>query len=109
MLGAPQSRRAAARCSVPVLEGEGAPVGHGERGDLIYAKRAVGESRRQAWLELLAEGGSIAPAFLTRLQSDNHTAVCARAAGSPEKNDYDGDVSAPIPGKLSDYLPSDHP
>jgi hypothetical protein len=32
-------------------------------GDLIHPERAARESRRQTWLEVLAEGGSIAPEF----------------------------------------------
>ena len=37
-----------------VLDGERAPIEMVSEGDLIHAKRAVRESRRQTWLELLA-------------------------------------------------------
>jgi CBS domain-containing protein len=49
-------------------------------GDLIHPERAARESRRQSWLEMLAEGERIAPELIAWLQSQNHTARAVMSA-----------------------------
>jgi CBS domain-containing protein len=60
--------------AVPVVDGNGAPVGIVSEGDLIRPDRAAREAWRQSWLEIFAEGEPLAPELLAWLQSQNHTA-----------------------------------
>jgi CBS domain-containing protein len=60
--------------AVPVVDGNGAPIGMVSEGDLIRPERAAREERRQYWLEIFAEGEPIAPELLAWLQSQDHTA-----------------------------------
>ncbi len=50
--------------AVPVVDEAGAPVGMVSEGDLIDGKRHAREGRRDWWLEWLAEGTALSPAFL---------------------------------------------
>lgn len=53
--------------AVPVLDGSGAPVGVVSKGDLIGRDDAAREARGW-WLEMLAEGRSLSPDFLSSLR-----------------------------------------
>jgi CBS domain-containing protein len=60
--------------AVPVLEESGAPIGMVSEGDLIGRSDAEREARREWWLAMLAEGGSLNPEFLASLAPPGHTA-----------------------------------
>jgi CBS domain-containing protein len=60
--------------AVPVVDGNGAPLGIVSEGDLIRPERPAREAWRQSWLEIFAEGEPLAPELLAWLQSQNHTA-----------------------------------
>ena len=66
--------------AVPVVDDNGAPIGMVSEGDLIHPERAVRESRRQSWLEILAEGQPISSELLAWLHSQNHTARAVMSA-----------------------------
>src|SRR5215469_18951104 len=60
--------------AVPVVDDNGAPIGIVSEGDLIRPDRAAREAWRQSWLEVFAEGESLAPELLDWLHSQNHRA-----------------------------------
>jgi len=66
--------------AVPVVNDDGAPIGMVSEGDLIHPERAVRESRRQSWLEILAEGQPISSELLAWLHSQNHSARAVMSA-----------------------------
>ncbi len=49
-------------------------------GDLIRPERTAREAWRQSWLEIFAEGESLAPDLLAWLQSQTHTARAVMSA-----------------------------
>jgi CBS domain-containing protein len=59
---------------VPVVDDDGVAVGIVSEGDLIRPERAMREAKHQSWLEILAEGESIAPELLAWLRSRDHSA-----------------------------------
>ena len=66
--------------AVPVVDGNGAPIGMVSEGDLIRPERAAREAWRQSWLEIFAEGEPLAPELISWLQSQNHTARAVMSA-----------------------------
>jgi len=60
--------------AVPVVDDNGAPIGIVSEGDLIRPERAAREAWRQSWLEVFAEGESLAPELLDWLHSQSHSA-----------------------------------
>jgi predicted transcriptional regulator len=50
--------------AVPVVDGNGAPLGMASEGNLIRPDRAAREAWRESWLEIFAEGEPIPPNFL---------------------------------------------
>jgi CBS domain-containing protein len=54
--------------AVPVVDDKGAPVGMVSEGDLIGRDERDREARRDWWLTLLAEGGSLNDEFLASLR-----------------------------------------
>lgn len=50
--------------AVPVIDHTGAPIGMVSEGDLINSERRERDQRRDWWLEWLAEGTALSPAFL---------------------------------------------
>src|SRR3974377_1760376 len=66
--------------AVPVVDGNGAPIGIVSEGDLIRPDRAAREAWRQSWLEIFAEGESIAHELLDWLRSQNHSARAVMTA-----------------------------
>jgi CBS domain-containing protein len=65
---------------VPVVDGNGAPIGMVSEGDLIRPERAAREAWRQSWLEIFAEGEPLAPELLNWLQTQNHNARAVMSA-----------------------------
>jgi CBS domain-containing protein len=55
--------------AVPVVDGSGALVGIVSEGDLIDRNDSERERRRDWWLEMLAEGTALSPAFLDFVRS----------------------------------------
>ena len=60
--------------AVPVVDNGGAVVGMVSEGDLINRDDQERIARRDWWLELLAEGGQISPAYLAELHATRRTA-----------------------------------
>ena len=60
--------------AVPVVDENGAPLGMVSEGDLITHREIERGSRRDWWLELLAEGEALNPVFLAELKSFDHKA-----------------------------------
>lgn len=60
--------------AVPVVDASGAVVGMISEGDLIGRDEVGRASRRDWWLELLAEGTELSPAFLAALRTPLQTA-----------------------------------
>jgi len=60
--------------AVPVLDKSGGPIGMVSEGDLIEGREAGREPRREWWLALLAEGGTLSPEFLASLRQPGRTA-----------------------------------
>jgi CBS domain-containing protein len=57
---------------VPVVDGDGKPIGMVSEGDLIGRDDSEEEVRRDWWLRLLAEGEFLNPQFLASLQRPDH-------------------------------------
>ena len=55
--------------AVPVIDESGAPVGMVSEGDLMLRRQVERETRRDWWLELLAEGEALNPDFLASLKA----------------------------------------
>jgi CBS domain-containing protein len=55
--------------AVPVVDESGAPVGMVSEGDLIPRRQVERETRRDWWLDLLAEGEALSPDFLANLKA----------------------------------------
>ena len=55
--------------AVPVLDGNGAPLGMVSEGDLVGRDELTRAARREWWLTLLAEGETLSPIFLASLRS----------------------------------------
>jgi len=66
--------------AVPVVDGNGAPIGMVSEGDLIRPERAAHEAWRQSWLEIFAEGEPLAPELLAWLHSQSHSARAVMSA-----------------------------
>jgi CBS domain-containing protein len=60
--------------AVPVIDSDGSPIGMVSEGDLIGRDEAARESRRDWWLELLAEGETLSAEFLANLRSPERIA-----------------------------------
>jgi CBS domain-containing protein len=67
--------REVARCladhgisAVPVIDGHGALIGMVSEGDLIEAESGKRDQRREWWLEALAQGMGLSPAFLESIR-----------------------------------------
>jgi CBS domain-containing protein len=60
--------------AVPVVDGEGTPIGMVSEGDLLGRAEADREARRDWWLTLLAEGEALHPDFLATLRNPQLTA-----------------------------------
>jgi CBS domain-containing protein len=60
--------------AVPVVNGEGTPIGMVSEGDLLGRGEADREARRDWWLTLLAEGEALHPDFLATLRNPQLTA-----------------------------------
>jgi CBS domain-containing protein len=61
--------------AVPVVDESGAPVGMVSEGDLIPRRQVERETRRDWWLDLLAEGEALNPDFLANLKAPNQKAT----------------------------------
>ncbi len=61
--------------AVPVIDGAGKLVGIVSEGDLLMPFSAKTRSKREWWLNLLAEGERLAPEFLEYIASEHHTAA----------------------------------
>jgi CBS domain-containing protein len=61
--------------AVPVVDQSGAPVGMVSEGDLIPRRQVERETRRDWWLDLLAEGEALNPDFLANLKAPNRKAT----------------------------------
>jgi CBS domain-containing protein len=66
--------------AVPVVDAAGAPIGMVSEGDLIGRDEADREARRDWWLTLLAEGGTLNPDFVASLGAPERTARDIMAA-----------------------------
>ena len=66
--------------AVPVIDAAGAPIGMVSEGDLIGRDEAEREARRDWWLTLLAEGGTLNPDFVASLGAPERTARDIMAA-----------------------------
>ena len=55
--------------AVPVVDESGAPVGMVSEGDLMPRRQVERETRRDWWLDLLAEGEALNPDFLANLKT----------------------------------------
>ena len=60
--------------AVPVVDDKGAPVGMVSEGDLLGRDQGDREARRDWWLTLLAEGGSLSDEFLASLRGPDRRA-----------------------------------
>lgn len=60
--------------AVPVVDGDGVPIGMVSEGDLIGRDEPDREARRDWWLALFAEGETLSPAFLQQLRKAGSTA-----------------------------------
>jgi CBS domain-containing protein len=60
--------------AVPVVDGDGAPIGMVSEGDLVGRSEAEREARRDWWLTLLAEGQTLSPEFIASLRTPQHKA-----------------------------------
>src|SRR3954452_17913054 len=60
--------------AVPVVDDRGAPVGMVSEGDLLGRDQGDREARRDWWLTLLAEGGSLSDEFLASLRGPDRRA-----------------------------------
>ena len=60
--------------AVPVVDGDGVPLGMVSEGDLIGRDETEREARRDWWLALLAEGETLHPDFLATMRTRNQTA-----------------------------------
>ena len=61
--------------AVPVVDESGSPLGMVSEGDLINRRQVERESRRDWWLDLLAEGEALNPDFLANLKAPNQKAT----------------------------------
>ena len=66
--------------ALPVVDAEGAPIGMVSEGDLIGRDEADREARRDWWLTLLAEGGTLNADFVASLRAPERTARDIMAA-----------------------------
>lgn len=65
---------------LPVLDAAGAIVGMLTEGDLV--RRHEGQSEKQArWLDMLADGGELAPTFLESIRNEQHKVKVAMSSG----------------------------
>lgn len=60
--------------AVPVIDATGKLVGMISEGDLMAPVTTRNQSRRAWWLEMLAEGETLAPEFVQYISLDHHTA-----------------------------------
>jgi CBS domain-containing protein len=60
--------------AVPVIDEDGAPIGMVSEGDLVGRDERERQERRDWWLALLAENGSLSPEFLATLRRPVSTA-----------------------------------
>jgi CBS domain-containing protein len=66
--------------AVPVVDAAGTPMGMVSEGDLIGRDETEREARRDWWLTLLAEGGTLSADFLASLQAPERRASDVMAA-----------------------------
>jgi CBS domain-containing protein len=66
--------------AVPVVDAVGAPIGMVSEGDLIGRDEAEREARRDWWLTLLAEGGTLSADFVASLRTPDRQARDVMAA-----------------------------
>jgi CBS domain-containing protein len=66
---------------MPVLDDNGAIVGMMSEGDLVRWHEGYTE-REARWLDMLAEGSEIAPAFLKAIQEQHHKVKSVMSAGA---------------------------
>jgi CBS domain-containing protein len=66
--------------AVPVIDAVGAPIGMVSEGDLIGRNETDREARRDWWLTLLAEGGTLSANFLASLHTPDRQARDVMAA-----------------------------
>lgn len=60
--------------AVPVIDGEGRLLGMVSEGDLMARFGAKHQLRRTWWLDMLAEGGTLAPEFVEYVEHDHRNA-----------------------------------
>jgi CBS domain-containing protein len=76
--------------AVPVVDESGAPVGMVSEGDLMPRRQVERETRRDWWLDLLAEGEALNPDFLANLKAPNRKATdvmtCPVVTAHPDIN-----------------------
>ena len=60
--------------AVPILDGDGAPIGMVSEGDLVGRDETESDARREWWLMLLAEGESLGDDFLSELRRSERVA-----------------------------------
>lgn len=81
--------------AVPVIDGTGQLLGMVSEGDLMARFGAKHQLRRAWWLDMLAEGGSLAPEFLEYVAADHHLArdVMTKEVVTATENMEIGEVS----------------
>lgn len=65
---------------VPVVDAAGTMVGMLSEGDLVRWREGYSEKQAR-WLEMLAEGGDLAPSFLEGIRDERHKVRAAMSAG----------------------------
>jgi CBS domain-containing protein len=84
--------------AAPVVDGAGRLLGMISEGDLLRPFGAELQTRRAWWLEVLAEGEQLAPAFLDYLRLDNR-----RAADLMTRDVVTAAETTPVP-EIADIL-----
>ena len=60
--------------AIPVVDGNGAPIGMVSEGDLMPRDESEREARRDWWLKALSEGEDLNPEFVQYLESQDRSA-----------------------------------
>ena len=81
--------------AVPVVDGNGVPIGMVSEGDLIGREEPDRVARRDWWLSMLAEGEALSPEFLSYVHSVQRKArdVMTSPVVSVEENSEIGDIA----------------
>ena len=81
--------------AVPVIDGAGKLVGIVSEGDLLAPFSAKTRSKREWWLNLLAEGERLAPEFIEYITTEHHTAadVMSKTLITVEEDTDIGEIS----------------